>query len=194
MKNLLSTIRNITGLLVFLAVLADNSAAQIKITSALVKSDSIEIPTTLEDTLQLKYNSMKIYDERSPKSGSLAMLMSAIVPGSGQLYAHRYYTIPIIWGFGYYFFSKYKDADDKYKEYKSLYTQSLTDSTQFHLQRNYKSLREDWHNFRDEMGVYLILTYLLNIIDAYVGATLYDFSVSDELGVNANIRFQIPIR
>ena len=194
MKNLISTIRNIAGLLVFLAVLTGNTAAQTKITYALVKSDSLEMPVTSEDTLQLKYSSMKISDERSPKSGSLAMLMSAIVPGSGQLYAHRYYTIPIIWGFGYYFFSKYKDADDNYKEYKSLYSQSLTDSTLFHLQNNYKSLREDWHNFRDEMGVYLVLTYLLNIIDAYVGATLYDFSVSDELGVNANIRFQVPIR
>jgi hypothetical protein len=137
---------------------------------------------------------MRISDEKQAKSGNLAMLFSAILPGSGQVYAHRYYTIPIIWGFGYYFFHQFIAADNNYKKYKSLYSQSLIDSTLFYYQSGYLGLREDWHNFRDEMGFYLALTYFLNIIDAYVGATLYDFNVSDELGGNAKIRFRIPLR
>jgi hypothetical protein len=56
------------------------------------------------------------------------------------------------------------------------------------------SAREFYHNQRDEFIFYLALTYFLNIIDAYVGATLYDFTVSDDLGGNAKIRFQIPLR
>lgn len=194
MKSRLLTRWNIAGFILVFVLSINNLTAQSKVTSALIKSDSTETLSTSQDTLQYKYGSMRLSDERSSKSGSLAMLFSAILPGSGQIYAHRYYTIPLIWGFGYYFLSKYKNADDNYRRYKSLYSQSLTDSTQLSLQTSYYGLREDWHNFRDEMGVYLVLTYVLNIIDAYVGATLYDFDVSDELGGNANIRFRIPLR
>jgi hypothetical protein len=194
MRNRLFTLCSIAGFALLFILSADKSTAQTKVTSALIKSDSTETLFPFQDTLQYKYSSMRLSDERNAKSGNLAMLFSAILPGSGQIYAHRYYTIPLIWGFGYYFYSKYKKADDNYGKYKSLYSQSLTDSTQMSFQSSYKGLREDWHNFRDEMGVYLILTYILNIVDAYVGATLYDFSVSDELGGNANIQFRIPLR
>jgi hypothetical protein len=194
MRNRLFTLCSIAGFALLYLLSTDNSAAQIKVTSALIKSDTTETLFPFQDTLQYKYSSMRLSDERNAKSGNLAMLFSAILPGSGQIYAHRYYTIPLIWGFGYYFYSKYKKADDNYGKYKALYSQSLTDSTQMSFQSSYKALREDWHNFRDEMGVYLALTYILNIIDAYVGATLYDFSVSDELGGNASIQFRIPLR
>jgi len=42
------------------------------------------------------------------------------------------------------------------------------------------------------MGFYLLSHTYSNIIDAYVGATLYDFNVSDELGGNAKIDFRFP--
>jgi hypothetical protein len=194
MRNRSFTPWSIAGLALVFALSINNSAAQAKVTSALIKPDTTETLSTSHDTLQYQFSSMRVSDEKQAKSGNLAMLFSAILPGSGQVYAHRYYTIPLIWGFGYYFFHQYKTADDNYKKYKSLYSQSLVDSTLFYLQSGYYGLREDWHNFRDEMGVYLALTYILNIIDAYVGATLYDFNVSDELGGNAKIRFQIPLR
>ncbi len=194
MRNRLFKFLCIAGFTLFIALSTNNSDAQIKVSSALIKPDSTEVLSTSQDTLQYEFSSMRLSDEKNAKSGNLAMLFSAILPGSGQIYAHRYYTIPLIWGFGYYFFSKYKNADDNYGKYKALYSQSLTDTTLTSFQSSYKGLREDWHNFRDEMGVYLVLTYILNIIDAYVGATLYDFSVSDELGGSANLRFQIPLR
>jgi len=194
MRNRLSKFLCTAGFTLFFALSTNNSDAQIRVSSALIKSDTTETLTASQDTLQYEFSSMKLSDEKNAKSGSLAMLFSAILPGSGQIYAHRYYTIPLIWGFGYYFLSKYKNADANYNRYKALYSQSLVDSSQFAFTRNYKDNRESWHNFRDEMGVYLVLTYILNIIDAYVGATLYDFSVSDELGGSANLRFQIPLR
>jgi hypothetical protein len=194
MKKQKLTLWSIAVFALFFAASVNNSNAQTKVTYALIKPDSIQTLSTYQDSLQSQFGRMRLSDEKQAKSGNLAMLFSAIIPGSGQLYAHRYYTIPLIWGFGYYFYGKYKNADDNYKTYKSLYSQSLVDSTMFSFQYGYHGLREDWHNFRDEMGVYLVLTYLLNIIDAYVGATLYDFNVSDELGGNANIRFRIPLR
>jgi hypothetical protein len=168
MRNRLFTFCSIAGFALLFVLSTDNSAAQTKVTSALIKSDTTEALSPFQDTLQYKYGGMKLSDERNAKSGNLAMLFSAILPGSGQIYARRYYTIPLIWGFGYYFFSKYKNADDNYEKYKALYTQSLTDTTLTSFQSSFKGRREDWHNFRDEMGVYLALTYILNIIDAYV--------------------------
>jgi hypothetical protein len=173
------------------------SVAQEKVTSALIKPDTAETLSPSQDTLRYQFSSMRVSDERQKKSGNLAMLFSAILPGSGQIYAHRYYTIPLIWGFGYYFFQKYQSANNTYHKFQNLYAKSLTDSTTQNdpfLQGSYHGSRESWHNFRDEMGVYLVLTYFLNIIDAFVGATLYNFDVSDDLGGNAKIRFQIPFR
>jgi hypothetical protein len=194
MRNRLFTLWSISSLVLIFALSINDSAAQAKVTSALIKPDTTETPSISHDTLRYQFSNMKLSDEKQAKSGNLAMLLSAILPGSGQVYGHRYYTIPLIWGFGYYFFHQYKIGDDNYNKYKSLYSKSLVDTTLFYAQSGYYGLRENWHNFRDEMGVYLALTYVLNIIDAYVGATLYDFNVSDELGGNAKIRFRIPLR
>ena len=192
MKNRSFTLWSITGLALVFALSINDSAAQAKVTSALIIPDTTGTFSPSQDTLKYEFSSIKLSDEKQKKSGNLAMLYSAILPGSGQVYAHRYYTIPLIWGFGYYFFHQFVVADNDYKKYRSLYSQSLVDSTLFGYQLAYYTNREGLHNFRDEMGFYLALTYLLNIIDAYVGATLYDFNVSDELGGNAKIRFQIP--
>ena len=192
MRNRSFTPWNIAGLAFIIALSINDSAAQAKVTSALIKPDTTQTLSTSHDTVQYQFSSIKLSDEKQKKSGNLAMLYSAILPGSGQVYAPRYYTIPLIWGFGYYFFHQFVVADNDYKKYRSLYSQSLVDSTLFGYQLAYYTNREGLHNFRDEMGFYLALTYLLNIIDAYVGATLYDFNVSDELGGNAKIRFQIP--
>lgn len=179
--------------LIFPSLIFQTLKAQERVITALVKPDTTIEAASPTDTLQYQLSAMKLSDERQAKSGNLAMLFSALLPGSGQVYAHRYYTIPLIWGFGYYFFHEYKNADAEYSKNRWLYSQSLKDSTMFGDQTYYKTLREDWHSFRDEMGVYLILTYILNIVDAYVGATLYNFDVSDDLGGNTAIRFRIPL-
>jgi hypothetical protein len=171
-----------------------NSVAQEKVTSALIKPDTTETHSLSRDTLQYQFSSMRVSDERQKKSGNLAMLFSAILPGSGQLYAHRYYTIPLIYGFGYYFVSSAIKANNRYMEFRGKYSETVRLDTLYRTGDAYiKSVREFYHNQRDEFIFYLALTYFLNIIDAYVGATLYNFDVSDDLGGSAKIRFRIPI-
>jgi len=195
MRNRSFTLWSIAGLALFFVLSINDSAAQVKVTSALIKPDTIETLSTSHDTLQCQFSSMKLSDEKQKKSGNFAMLFSAILPGSGQLYAHRYYTIPLIWGFGYYFASIAIKANNQYMDYRGQYSESIRLDTINHSGNpNILNAREFYHNQRDEFIFYLALTYFLNIIDAYVGATLYDFNVSDELGGNAKIQFQIPIR
>ena len=123
------------------------------------------------------------------------MLFSALLPGAGQLYAHRYYTIPFIYGFGIYFSSIAIKANNQYMDYRGQFSVSVRlDSTAHSGNPVLLRDRDFYRDQRDEFILYLSLTYFLNIIDAYVGATLYDFDVSDNLGGSAKLQVRIPIR
>ena len=172
-----------------------NAAAQSKVTSALIKPDTTEAQYSPNDTLGVRGGKIKLIADVPSKSGSLAMLFSALLPGAGQVYAHRYYTIPIFWGFGVYFSSVAIKANKQYEDYRGKFSESVRLDTIAHTgNQNLLSARDFYHDQRDEFILYLGLTYFLNIIDAYVCATLYDFDVSDNLGGSAKIQFRIPLR
>lgn len=172
-----------------------NAGAQTKVTSALIKPDTTEAQYSSNDSLGVRGGKIKLISDVPSKSGSLAMLFSALLPGAGQVYAHRYYTIPIFWGFGVYFSSVAIKANKQYEDYRGKFSESVRLDTIAHTgNQNLLSARDFYHDQRDEFILYLGLTYFLNIIDAYVGATLYDFDVSDELGGNAKVQFRVPLR
>jgi hypothetical protein len=58
------------------------------------------------------------------KSPLTAVLMSAVLPGAGQIYNQSYFKAPIIWGaagllvYGWFY------NQDRYKEYRDLYLQT----------------------------------------------------------------------
>lgn len=147
---------------------------------------------SVEDSLRIQGSAAAKDTALATKSPGLAMLLSAIVPGTGQIYVHRYITIPLIWGFGYYFTSAWITQNNNYKQYRELFTQSI-DSTG---KGNdvYQKFRDIYRDDRDRFALYIAITYVLNIIDAYVGASLYSFDVSDNLGGSAALRIRIPIR
>jgi hypothetical protein len=167
--------------------------SQSKIISALVKPDTSAAAVTHTDTLVLKGGAVFPAIPKNAKSGTLAMVLSAVLPGAGQVYAHRYYTIPIIWGFGAFFGSQWVKANDVYRKYSRLFVESVQLDTLSHTGNSYYlDLRDEWHDYRDEFAIYIALTYILNIVDAYVGATLCSFDVSDNLGGSAALQFRIP--
>lgn len=132
---------------------------------------------------------------RPTKSPTLAMLMSVVIPGAGQVYVHRYFTIPIIWGFGYYLAKAWNDQNNRYIYYRDLFDASVKADTVNHQGNGvYQSNRDFYRDDRDKFAFYLAITYVLNIVDAYVGASLYSFDVSDNLGGSAAIRLRIPIQ
>lgn len=170
------------------------SSSQTKVTSTLLKKDTSTSTFFPNDTLALQTDKINLEADRPTKSGSKAMLFSAVLPGAGQVYAHRYYTIPIIWGCAVYFYSQWKYCNNIYKQFQRIYADSVTSKTASpELVQYYLSTRDAFHNHRDEFAIYIGLTYILNIIDAYVGATLYGFEVSDNLGGSAAIQFRIPL-
>lgn len=96
---------------------------------------------------------------------------SAILPGWGQIYNESYWKAPVIWGVMGWFIYGWIDNNNNYKDYKNLYTQTGDET--------YINYRDFYHDQRDEFAIYLLLTYFLNLVDAYVDAHLFDFSVDE---------------
>ena len=150
--------------------------------------------SVVNDSLRIQAGSVGVDTQASRKSPTLAMLMSMVIPGSGQIYVHRYITIPIIWGFGYYFVKAWIDQNNQYKHYRDLFAASVKTDTLGQGNGVLQSNRDFYRDDRDKFAFYIAITYILNIVDAYVGASLYSFDVSDNLGGSAAIRFRVPIQ
>ena len=100
-----------------------------------------------------------------------AVVRSAILPGLGQIYNESYWKAPVVWGVMGWFVYVWIDNNNKYIDYKNLYIQTGTSK--------YLDYRDFYRDQRDEFAIYIALTYFLNLVDAYVDAHLFDFSVGE---------------
>jgi hypothetical protein len=126
--------------------------------------------------------------EHSPTK---ATIMSACLPGLGQVYNKKYWKIPIIYaGFGIMGYFIYTNADE-YMNYKCAYIESVGGSmngnysylVQKYTQADLLSARE---YYRRNLEISILLTavwYALNILDATVDAHLYTFNISENLSM-----------
>lgn len=96
---------------------------------------------------------------------------SAILPGWGQIYNESYWKAPVVWGVMGWFVYSWIDNNNSYNDYKNLYSQTG--------ESLYLEYRNFYRDQRDEFAIYLLLTYFLNLVDAYVDAHLFDFSVDE---------------
>jgi hypothetical protein len=119
-----------------------------------------------------------LYPKKSP---GMAMLFSAILPGAGQFYNHSYWKVPIVLGFGLYFVSSWLDNNRRYEDYAEKYRLSVVANT--YGDPVILNVREFYKSQRDSFTWYFFLLYLINIADAYVDASLYDFNVGGDLSV-----------
>jgi hypothetical protein len=115
------------------------------------------------------------------KSPGMAMLFSAILPGAGQFYNHSYWKVPIVLGFGLYFVSSWLDNNRRYEDYAEKYRVSIAANASG--DPIILNVREFYKSQRDSFTWYFFLLYLINIADAYVDASLYDFNVGGDLSV-----------
>jgi hypothetical protein len=120
---------------------------------------------------------------RAPtKSTGTAMLLSAIFPGGGQLYNQSYWKVPIVTGLGVYFIAELLHSNSLYKDYRSQYGGSITTDLPSGNPR-LLSIRDFYRDQRDMFGWYFLILYVINIADAYVDASLFDFDVGGDLSL-----------
>jgi len=111
------------------------------------------------------------------KSPTVAVLLS-IVPGGGQLYNEQYWKIPIFVGAAGFFAWQAIYAQNHFLEQAAIVDTMSADNPQL---SGRKQLREIYRDNRDLNIAYYVGVEILCMIDAYVGAHLFDFNVDDNL-------------
>jgi hypothetical protein len=142
------------------------------------------------DTVTVEDERVELFTEMSTLDPKRSAILSAIVPGLGQVYNKQYWKVPLIYGgaliIGHYI--RYQDR--LYQSFRSSYL-AVTDAdpntqnryptlTQETLQVNAEGLRRD----RDFLMIVGGIVYLLQIVDAHVSAHLHEFAINDELSMN----------
>lgn len=103
------------------------------------------------------------------KSPTMAIVYSLIAPGAGQLYVESYWKAPFIAAAAGYFIYYAIDNHSKFKDNEN---------------NPNTAIKEFYRNNRDRGLFFLAGVYIVASVDAYVGAHLYDFTVSEDLSLN----------
>jgi hypothetical protein len=145
--------------------------------SLALKIDTVK--PALPDSIKLK--------KHSPK---MASIMSAALPGLGQIYNKKYWKVPIIYAAFAADYFAYAYNHEGYKTYKKAYLyRTDDDSTTIDEfvdlldDETLKSERDEFRKFRDLNYIIAVGIYILNIVDASVDAHLFYFDVSDDLSL-----------
>jgi hypothetical protein len=163
-----------------------------------------------KDTLAIQAPKRSAFSPEPLKATMLALAF----PGMGQIYNRKYWKIPFVYaGFGGMVYaiqfntSRYNDymkayqdftdkipETDSYVKFVRAIDQSEYDPVNF--PESYKPSNEAWvrdgllknvdsyKRYRDLSYIGLAAWYLLSVIDANVDASLFDYDISDDLGMN----------
>ena len=127
---------------------------------------------------------------------------SAIVfPGGGQIYNHKYWKLPIVYG-GFLGCAYALNWNNQmYSDYSQAYLDIMDDdpgtasyedflpprynveANKDYLKRVFKNRKDNYRRQRDMSIFCFIGVYLLSVIDAYVDAELSNFDISEDLTV-----------
>ena len=168
--------------ILLLSIVVVPAGAQVD-TLRVVHDTTIVAPISIPDSTSVSSTEATPFHPR--KSPWLAVGLSAAVPGLGQLYNENYWKPPIIWGLGGYWIYEWIHLNNSYKDFREQYEVSLMTSTGGNSQ--YLRLRDFYRDERDKFAWFLGALYFLNLVDAYVGANLYDFDVGPELMMNGSV-------
>jgi len=160
-----------------------------KILLILILSVSFVSAQKLElDTLTRKQRLIK-----DPLTPSKAAFYSAIVPGLGQIYTRKYWKVPIIYGglglSTYYYLYQTKQMNSFRNIYKRRVAGYTDDKYVNRIFQNDQLIQGmNFHKrYRDLSVLSFMGLYLLNILDANVGAHLMQFNVNDQLTIHPQL-------
>ncbi len=145
--------------------------------NAPVLNDSI-IPKPLEEFIEDIPVSAKKFE--MVKSPTKAVLLSLLLPGLGQYYVESYWKAPLFLGATGALTYLIIDNHNQYINQQDKWDQ-MDDNDPGKSKT--KILKEFYRDQRDMDVFYLFGVYILGAVDAYAGAHLYDFNVSDDLSL-----------
>jgi len=127
------------------------------------------------------------------------MMRSVMLPGWGQYTNRQAWKIPLVYGLigGLSYYAYF--AHTRYEGYRAAFYNSNPDNTDFRFGQTpgwiqegapaqfYRTSRDFYRNRRDFLIVTVVLSYVLNVVDAYVFAQMRDFDVSDDLAARVSL-------
>lgn len=124
----------------------------------------------------------KIAHWSEPKKASM---LSAVLPGAGQMYNKKFWKVPVIYGLGGLLTYSAIRQNKWYVYYKSELINVLNGgvSVEGYSAQQLSLLKNESKRWRDLSIAGAALVYVLNILDAYVDAHLKTFDVSDDLTI-----------
>lgn len=112
------------------------------------------------------------------RSPALAIGLSALLPGAGQIYTGGWYKAPfIVAGMAICFYAA-NLQNTRYLYISDSVANQTARGDELNAAR-YTQAREFYRDDRDKYYIYAGLVYLANLLDAYISAHLFDFDVSD---------------
>lgn len=154
---------------VFVHTQTKDSTLQVRSISP-YKSDSSLTLTSITDSISKQSNGMS-------KSPTGAVLRSIACPGWGQLYNESYVKSGLFFGGAVTCVSIIAWNQSQFVTATNDY--NATSDTDPLKSVNFRR-KEFYRDQRDVAGLWLLGVYALSAIDAYVGAHIYDFDVSDK--------------
>jgi len=147
---------------------------------------SFSLKGQVEDSTLTKKNIDPATLDSAYQSPQKAALLSAVLPGLGQIYNKRYWKVPIVYGgFATLGYLIQRNA----KEYR-LWRQAFIDYPDYKLPVNFQLSQDQIERGKDfykrQMELSIIGTaglYILQIIDATVDAYLFDWNVGEDLSL-----------
>jgi hypothetical protein len=136
--------------------------------------------------------------EFSPDPARAAMF-SAVLPGMGQIYNRKYWKVPIVYAgfagltwytmFAHEQFVRYRTALDYRIDGNPRTIDEFADDFRY-SQDVLTRFKDYYRRQRDRTVIWTALFYTLTIIDATVDAHLFEFDVSEDLGLKVAPTFQ----
>lgn len=143
-----------------------------------VDAQSVEEVHTTDSILQKKHN---------PK---IAIALSAVVPGAGQIYNRKAWKVPIIYaglgasGYCIYHFAKEMNQYKFEYRYRMQGKTDRLDPSLEHMDDETVLSMKKYHQRNMEISIAATaVVYVLNLVDAIVDAHLFYFDISDDLSM-----------
>ena len=130
------------------------------------------------------------------------MWLAMVIPGAGQIYNHKYWKLPIVYGgfvgcayamrWNNMMYHDYAQAymdlldndpqTDSYNQFMHLGAE-INSSNQARYEKLFKARKDRFRRWRDMSFFVLIGVYAISVVDAYVDASLSEFDISDDLSM-----------
>lgn len=173
--------------------------AQERADSTLLVTDGGNVFVVLDTTRVEAKDTVRVFTSSFVPDPAKATWYALVCPGLGQIYNRSYWKVPVLYGgivtLGYLIvwngrmYNDYRNAyhdmmdnDPNTHSYESLVS-GYTSSDASWLQSTLKRKRDMYRRYRDMSIFGMAGLYLVSVVDAFVDAHLYDFTVSDDLSL-----------